>query len=106
MEESGLSISEVANSGNIVIDSLLGYWYVTAQKKGIDFSLNIKVPMKMEFKGADICLILGNLLENAVEAAEKAKKETEIYEIRCWKSWCWFAVGLPSCSKVQWNGYS
>ena len=57
MEESGLSISEVANSGNIVIDSLLGYWYVTAQKKGIDFSLNIKVPMKMEFKGADIFAI-------------------------------------------------
>ena len=78
MEESGLSISEVANSGNIVIDSLLGYWYVTAQKKGIDFSLNIKVPMKMEFKGADICLILGNLLENAVEAAEKAKKKKYI----------------------------
>lgn len=78
MEESGLSISEVANSGNIVIDSLLGYWYVTAQKKGIDFSLNIKVPMKMEFKGADICLILGNLLENAVEAAENAKKKKYI----------------------------
>lgn len=40
------------------IYSLLGYWYVTAQKKGIDFSLDIKIPMKMEFKGADICLIL------------------------------------------------
>lgn len=26
----------------------------------------------MPFKGADICLILGNLLENAVEAAQKA----------------------------------
>ncbi len=34
--------------------------------------------MKMEFKGADICLILGNLLENAVEAAEKAKKKKYI----------------------------
>lgn len=78
MDESGLSISEVANSGNIVIDSLLGYWYVTAQKKGIDFSLDIKIPMKMEFKGADICLILGNLLENAVEAAERVKKKKYI----------------------------
>lgn len=78
MDESGLSISEVANSGNIVIDSLLGYWYVTAQKKGIDFSLDIKIPMKMEFKGADICLILGNLLENAVEAAERVRKKKYI----------------------------
>lgn len=76
--DGGLSISEVANSGNIVIDSLLGYWYVTAQKKGIDFSLDIKIPMKMEFKGADICLILGNLLENAVEAAERVKKKKYI----------------------------
>ena len=41
-------------------------------------NMNIKVPMKMEFKGADICLILGNLLENAVEAAEKAKKKKYI----------------------------
>ena len=29
-------------------------------------------PMIMPFRGADICLILGNLLENAVEASQKA----------------------------------
>lgn len=29
--------------------------------------------MIMPFKGADVCLILGNLLENAVEAAQKAE---------------------------------
>lgn len=32
----------------------------------------------MEFKGADICLILGNLLENAVEAAERVRKKKYI----------------------------
>lgn len=73
MEEGGMTISTITNSGNIVIDSLIGYWYVTAKKKGIDFTVNISIPMKMPFKGADICLILGNLLENAVEAAEKVE---------------------------------
>lgn len=68
-----MTISTITNSGNIVIDSLIGYWYVTAKKKGIDFTVNISIPMKMPFKGADICLILGNLLENAVEAAEKVE---------------------------------
>ena len=34
--------------------------------------------MKMSFKGADICLILGNLLENAVEAAEKVRENKYI----------------------------
>ncbi len=72
MEEGGMTVSPIINSGNIVIDSLIGYWYVIAKKKEIDFTVKINIPMKMAFKGADICLILGNLLENAVEAAQKA----------------------------------
>lgn len=71
MDEGGMAIAAVSNTGNIVIDSLIGYWYMTAQKKEIDFSVDIRVPMMMPFKGADMCLILGNLLENAVEAAQK-----------------------------------
>ena len=80
MEESGMTIAAISNSGNIVIDSLIGYWYVTAKKKEIDFQTDICIPMMLPFKGADICLILGNLLENAVEAAQKVdgKKYIEI----------------------------
>ena len=63
MEEGGIKTSTVTNSGNIVIDSLIGYWYVEAKKVGIDFSVNLNIPMEMPFRGADICLILGNLLE-------------------------------------------
>lgn len=66
-----MTIADISNSGNIVIDSLIGYWYVTAKKKEIDFQTDICIPMMLPFKGADICLILGNLLENAVEAAQK-----------------------------------
>lgn len=73
MEDGGIKTSTVTNSGNIVIDSLIGYWYVEAKKVGIDFSVNLNIPMEMPFRGADICLILGNLLENAVEAAQKAE---------------------------------
>ena len=73
MEEGGIKTSTVTNSGNIVIDSLIGYWYVEAKKVGIDFSVNLNIPMEMPFRGADICLILGNLLENAVEATQRAE---------------------------------
>ncbi len=58
MEEGGMKISSITNSGNVVIDSLIGYWYVVAKKVGIDFSVNIHIPMKMPFKGSDLCLIL------------------------------------------------
>ena len=71
MSDGGMAVEAVSNSGNIVVDSLIGYWYVIAQKKEIDFSVDICVPMMMPFKGADLCLILGNLLENAIEATQK-----------------------------------
>lgn len=71
-------IASISNSGNIVIDSLIGYWYVTAQNKRIIFKTDICIPMIMPFKGADLSLILGNLLENAVEAAEKVEENRYI----------------------------
>lgn len=71
----GIVTTDISHSGNIVIDSLISYWFMVAKQKKIEFSVDICVPMLMPFKGADICLILGNLLENAVEAAEKVEEK-------------------------------
>lgn len=73
MEEGRMNRTWIANSGNIIVDSLVGYWYMAAQERGIECNVEINIPMIMPFKGADICLILGNLLENAVEAAGKVE---------------------------------
>ena len=78
MKEGRLKASTVATTGNIVIDSLIEYWKRTAEKEMIDFQAELSIPMEMSFKGADISLILGNLLENAVEGAEKATKRKYI----------------------------
>lgn len=78
MDEGKLNISDTVNTGNIVIDSLVGYWEKAAEDRGIEFQIEIDVPMDMPFRGADISLILGNLLENAVEAADKAKQKKYI----------------------------
>ena len=78
MEEGRLRTSKATTTGNIVIDSLVKYWQRTAEKEVIDFQAELSVPMEMAFKGADISLILGNLLENAVEGAEKSTKRKYI----------------------------
>ena len=78
IEVGNLNISETVNTGNIVTDSLVGYWKKTAEDKGIKFQDEIDIPMEMPFRGADISLILGNLLENAVEGAEKAEEKKYI----------------------------
>ena len=73
MQEGNLNMSTVVNSGHIVTDSLIEYWIRIAENKGIEFKTELSIPMEMPFKGADISLILGNLLENAIEAAAKSK---------------------------------
>lgn len=75
MENCSMKPSAVANSGNLVIDALVGYWHAAAEQAGIDFTTDICIPVDMPFRDADVCLILGNLLENAVEAASKGKNE-------------------------------
>ncbi|MDO4471073.1 MAG: ATP-binding protein [Bacillota bacterium] len=78
MEEGRLRTSKATTTGNIVIDSLIEYWQRTAEREAIDFQAELSIPMEIPYKGADISLILGNLLENAVEGAEKAEKKKYI----------------------------
>lgn len=79
METGELNLKSICNTGNIVIDSLISYWGEEAKKRGISFFTDINIPMQMGFKGADISLILGNILENAVEAAERNESNKYVY---------------------------
>lgn len=63
--------NEVSHSGNLVVDSLINYKYSLAKKEGIDMKCYIFVPEEMIFGSADICIILGNLIDNAMEAVNK-----------------------------------
>lgn len=78
MEEVKLMSFMGANTGNVVMDSLVGYWRRTAENEGIEFRMKLSIPIEIPFKGADMSLILGNLLENAVEGAVKAEKSKYI----------------------------
>lgn len=78
MDEGNLKPLMTAATGNIVTDSMVEYWRRTAENEGIVFFSELNIPIEMPFKGADISLILGNLLENAVEGAGKAEKERYI----------------------------
>lgn len=60
--------NEISRTGNLVIDSLINYKFSLAQKEGIDMKCYVFVPDRLPFDGADLCIILGNLLDNAMEA--------------------------------------
>lgn len=65
----------VSNTDNTLVDALINYKYDTAKKSGIKLTVNMKIPYDLPFDNADLCVILGNALDNAIEASEKAPKD-------------------------------
>lgn len=61
-------------SGNPVTDVILSRWKADAGKRGLDFTASFRFP-DGQTDAYDIAIILNNGLENAVTAAEDAKRE-------------------------------
>lgn len=66
---------EIIKSGNITIDSLLNYKHQVAKKQGIEFHVEVLVPDSLPYENRDICVLLGNSLDNAIEAAVKVREK-------------------------------
>ncbi len=65
----------IINSGNLAIDSILENKRNTAIENLIDFEFSVKVPESLKIDPIDICGILGNALDNAIEACMKIDKD-------------------------------
>lgn len=60
-----------SNTGNLIIDSIINSKLQDAIEKGIKVNADIVLPAAMEVKTDDMVVILGNLLDNAIEACER-----------------------------------
>ena len=68
-----------SNTGNVAIDSVLNYKINEAAVKGIRVDLDVKIPFDIIVDSADITSVLGNLLDNAINAVLKiAEQDREI----------------------------
>lgn len=63
---------EIVASGNLEIDSVLNYMLQRAKKELKTVDIKVVLPEKVKHS-FDINILLGNLLENAIEAAEKTE---------------------------------
>jgi len=66
------------DTGNTVIDAILNTKKAEAESKGIEFNLNIKIPENLPVAPEDECIILGNALDNAIEACESVREKKYI----------------------------
>ena len=58
-------------TGNSVVDALLSVKRNIAESKQIIFNINAEIPQKCKIEDVDLICILGNVIDNAIEACEK-----------------------------------
>jgi len=66
--------NEIVDSGNMEIDSVLNYMLQKAREELEHVTVSVMLPEKIKHS-FDINILLGNLLENAIEAARQTEKK-------------------------------
>lgn len=65
----------LSKTGNISFDTIVNYKVAVAKKNNIKVKLDAMIPYDMKWEDMDLYSLLGNLFDNAIEAAGKADME-------------------------------
>ncbi len=65
---------DYAVSGNSIIDSTINFKLQGAEHNGIKTTVDLNIPEDLKISSFDLTVILGNLLDNAIEATLKVKE--------------------------------
>ena len=68
-------------TGDYIVDFILNQKKFEAAQKGIEMSIHTDYGIRMPITESEICVVLGNLLDNAIEAASMVKDEKRWIEI-------------------------
>lgn len=84
MLDDGISdrTEEISCSGNIVVDSLINHKYALALKDNIRFDATVFIPSALPFHNGHLSIIIGNLLENALEACKSCSRTNGTLTLR------------------------
>ena len=71
------NVDTILKTGNVMIDAILNSKISLARSKGIDVNAKAIVPSSLPVQAVDLCVIVGNLLDNAIEASVQNPNENE-----------------------------
>ncbi len=75
-------VDTIIQTGNTMIDAIVNTKLTTAKHQGIELFATAIAPKELSIEHVDLAVILGNLLNNAIEATVKGAKESEDRFIR------------------------
>ncbi len=73
--------TDMCFSENRAVDSVVGHYCTLAHRENIPFFAKIDIPSALPVDEMDTCLILSNLLENALEASMRTDKSRRMTEV-------------------------
>lgn len=73
LKEEKFQVYTWIKTGNDVVDAILNQKKSEGMKKNIDIDMKVVIPDDINIKPMDLCVILGNALDNGIEANEKIK---------------------------------
>ena len=69
------------DSGNEVIDIVMNHELAAAREQHVQLNTSILVPHRLPLRDVDLCSLLSNLLDNAIEAATQSGEENPTVEV-------------------------
>ena len=67
-----------SNTGNIVVDALVNHAWHRAMERNIDFQVKLDSLSGLTIPNSDLCILLGNALDNALEASEYVPEDQRV----------------------------
>ena len=81
LEQNLEQVDTYVKSGNLMADAVLNSKLSIAGPKGIRVNCKAVLPAALSVEDVDLCVLLGNLLDNALEACEKIPEEQRFLRI-------------------------
>lgn len=72
-------VDSVIKTGNVMVDAILNSKLSLIKSKNIAVNAKAVVPAELKISDVDLCVIIGNLLDNAMEACEKQDETSECF---------------------------
>ncbi len=74
-------VDTLVKSGNLMTDAILNSKLTLARRQKIRINCNAKIPERISVEDVDLCVILGNLMDNALEACKQIAEENRFLRI-------------------------
>ncbi|HJA31931.1 MAG TPA: GHKL domain-containing protein [Candidatus Eisenbergiella pullicola] len=81
LDEDLTSVDTAVKTGNPMADAILNSKISLANSKKIRVIADAHIPVKLKSSEIDLCCILGNLFDNAIEASEKLPEDQRVIRV-------------------------